>query len=290
MNKKQSNLNRSFATDAWFRLRRNKSAMIALAFIVLIVLLATFADVLADYDTLVIGSNAAERLQGPSFKHLFGTDDMGRDLFARVIHGARYSLTFGLFGSLIVILIGTAVGGASAFFGGKVDAVITFCLDSIHCIPHIMLSLSMMAVLGPGMTNLMIAITVSAAPGVARIIRSIVLDIVKQDYIEAARACGVSSARIIAVHVLPNAIGQIIVNATMEISSLIMSAASLSFIGMGIQPPDPEWGAMLSNSLQFLRTYPHVVIFPGMAIVLTALSFNLLGDGLSEALDPRMKD
>ena len=163
-------------------------------------------------------------------------------------------------------------------------------LDAVICIPNTLLSLSLVAVLGLGFRNLMIAITVSSIPSFARIIRSIVLSVVGQEYIEAARAIGVSSARTIFVHVLPNAIGLIIVNAAMNVSGLIMSAAGLSFIGMGIQPPAPEWGAMLSDSLKYMRTYPHIVIFPGLAIVLTALSFNLLGDGLSEALDPRMKE
>ena len=153
-----------------------------------------------------------------------------------------------------------------------------------------LLSLSLVAVLGTGFVNLIIAITVTAIPSYARIVRSIVLGIVRQEYIEAARAIGVSSARTIFAHVLPNAIGLIIVNVTMNIAGLIMSAAGLSFIGMGIQPPSPEWGAMLNDAMDYMRSYPHLVIFPGLAIMLTALSFNLLGDGLSEALDPRMKD
>ena len=215
---------------------------------------------------------------------------MGRDLFLRVIYGARYSLTFGIVCTLFSLIFGAVLGASAAFFGGRVDSAITFVLDAVICIPNTLLSLSLVAVLGLGFRNLMIAITVSSIPSFARIIRSIVLSVVGQEYIEAARAIGVSSARTIFVHVLPNAIGLIIVNAAMNVSGLIMSAAGLSFIGMGIQPPAPEWGAMLSDSLKYMRTYPHIVIFPGLAIVLTALSFNLLGDGLSEALDPRMKE
>lgn len=290
MKKKALSASAAPGADIWFRLSKNKASMAGLIFILILIALALSADLMADYNTMVVGTSPEERLQGPSFKHFFGTDDMGRDIFFRIIFGARYSLSFGIVCTFFAIVIGCMLGAATAFFGGRVDTIITFCLDAIICIPGILLSLSMVAVLGAGFTNLMIAITVSSIPGFARIIRSIVLGIVRQEYIEAAKACGVSSFRCIFVHVLPNAIALIIVHAAMAIAGLIMAAAGLSFIGMGIQPPAPEWGAMLSDSLKYLRTYPHMVIFPGMAIVVTALSFNLLGDGLSEALDPRMKE
>ena len=275
--------------DMWYRLRRNRAAMFGLGMIVIFILAALAGIVFID-DAAVFETNPDARLQSPSSEHIFGTDDMGRDLFLRVIYGARYSLTFGIVCTLFSLIFGAVLGASAAFFGGRVDSAITFVLDAVICIPNTLLSLSLVAVLGLGFRNLMIAITVSSIPSFARIIRSIVLSVVGQEYIEAARAIGVSSARTIFVHVLPNAIGLIIVNAAMNVSGLIMSAAGLSFIGMGIQPPAPEWGAMLSDSLKYLRTYPHIVIFPGLAIVLTALSFNLLGDGLSEALDPRMKE
>ncbi|HIU44529.1 MAG TPA: ABC transporter permease [Candidatus Ventrousia excrementavium] len=275
--------------DMWYRLRRNRAAMFGLGMIVIFILAALAGIVFID-DAAVFETNPDARLQSPSSEHIFGTDDMGRDLFLRVIYGARYSLTFGIVCTLFSLIFGAVLGASAAFFGGRVDSAITFVLDAVICIPNTLLSLSLVAVLGLGFCNLMIAITVSSIPSFARIIRSIVLSVVGQEYIEAARAIGVSSARTIFVHVLPNAIGLIIVNAAMNVSGLIMSAAGLSFIGMGIQPPAPEWGAMLSDSLKYMRTYPHIVIFPGLAIVLTALSFNLLGDGLSEALDPRMKE
>ena len=276
--------------EIWHRLRKNKAAMAGLVFVVIITLLALFAGVIANYDTKVIKTYPKERLQRPSLKHPFGTDDMGRDLFARVIHGARYSLAFGIVCTLAAMIIGGVLGAVAAFFGGVVETVIMFLADTISCIPGTLLSLSLMAVLGPGLKNLMIAITFGGIPIFTRIIRSIVLGIVRQEYIEAARASGVSNMRTIFLHVLPNAIGLIIVNFTMNVAGRIMAASALSYIGMGIQPPDPEWGAMLTDALKFLRTDPHVVIFPGMAIVITALSFNLLGDGLSEALDPRLHD
>lgn len=213
--------------DVWRRLRRNKAAMFGLVVIILIILAAIFADVIADYDTQVIGTNPDERLIPPCAEHIFGTDAAGRDIFARVVHGARYSLSFGLLCAVLALVLGAALGASAAFFGGKVDLIITFIIDAVTCIPGMLLSLSLVAVLGTGFTNLIIAITVTAIPSYARIIRSIVLGIVRQEYIEAARAIGVSSARTIFVHVLPNAIGLIIVNVTMNIAGLIMSAAGL---------------------------------------------------------------
>lgn len=280
----------SFYADVFYRLKKNKTAMVALVVIVIITLLAIFAGVIADYDTQVIQSNPAERLQKPSARHIFGTDSMGRDLFARVIYGARYSLTFGLICTFTGLIFGCLFGAAAAYFGGAVDTILMFIFDCITCIPGLLLSLTLVTVLGPGMVNLVLAITISAIPGYARSIRAIVMGIVRQEYIEAARAIGVSHWRVIAKHVLPNAIALIIVNATMHIAGFIMSAAGLSFIGMGIQPPSPEWGAMLNESREAMRMFPHTVLVPGLAIVVTALSFNLLGDGLSEALDPRMKE
>lgn len=277
------------AADMWFRLKQNKAAMFGLVVVIFLIVAAIVAQFAIDYSD-VVEPNADECLQAPSREHIFGTDDKGRDLFIRVMYGAKYSLTFGIVCTLFSLLAGAALGAAAAFFGGKVDSAITFVVDAAMCIPGTLLSLSLVAVLGKGFINLIIAITISSIPSFARIVRSILLTVVEQDYIEAAHALGVSNLRIIFVHALPNAIGLIVVNAAMNVSGLIMSAAGLSFIGMGIQPPNPEWGAMLSDALEYMRICPHIVIFPAIAIVLTALSFNLLGDGLSEALDPRMKE
>ena len=277
------------AADIWRRFRKNKPAMVGMMMIVLIVLLALFADILADYDMRAIEQHPEERLQGPSLGHPLGTDAFGRDLFARVLHGARYSLLFGVACTLIALVGGGIIGAASAYLGGMVDNIIMRALDAFMCIPGMLLALSLVAAFGAGLNSIMIAISISSIPGCARIVRSVVLSIVGQEYIEAAKACNLGAFRIIVLHVLPNAMGTIIVNATMNIAGLIMAAAGLSFIGMGIQPPAPEWGAMLSESIKYMRTHPHVVIIPGMAIVITALSFNLVGDGLAEALDPRLK-
>ena len=212
--------------DMWYRLRRNRAAMFGLGMIVIFILAALAGIVFID-DAAVFETNPDARLQSPSSEHIFGTDDMGRDLFLRVIYGARYSLTFGIVCTLFSLIFGAVLGASAAFFGGRVDSAITFVLDAVICIPNTLLSLSLVAVLGLGFRNLMIAITVSSIPSFARIIRSIVLSVVGQEYIEAARAIGVSSARTIFVHVLPNAIGLIIVNAAMNVSGLIMSAAGL---------------------------------------------------------------
>lgn len=276
--------------DVWFRLKKNKAAMCGLIVIIIIALLAIFADVIADYETKVIAQYPSERYQTPSWEHPFGTDAYGRDIFARVIHGARYSLMFGIICTAVSLVGGSLVGASAAFFGGKVENIIMRILDTIACIPAMLLTLSLVSAFGAGLQSLMLAISIGSIPAFARLVRSVVLTVVRQDYIEAAKATGVGTFRTIVFHVFPNAIGIIIVDATMNIAGLIMSAASMSFIGMGIQPPAPEWGAMLSEAQSMMRLHPHTVLFPGMMIILTALSFNLLGDGLSEALDPRMKD
>lgn len=282
--------NNSQWADIWFRLRRNKPAMLGLAVLCLIALLAISADLLADYDTMAIAHNPQDRLQGPSLEHLLGTDAYGRDMFARVIHGARYSLTFALVCTFFGVTGGVLVGATAAYMGGKVDNVIMRALDAFNCLPPMLLSLSLVSALGMGLKSIIIALSISAIPSYARIVRSVMLTVVQQEYVEAAKACGIGTLRIILGHVIPNAIGIIIVNATMNMAGLIMTAASLSYIGMGIQAPAPEWGAMLSEGQMHMRTHAHMMLVPGLAILVTALSFNLLGDGLSEALDPRMKD
>ena len=276
--------------DIWFRLKKNKLAMIGLVLVALVVLLAVFADVLADYDTMAIEQHPEIRLQGPSVEHILGTDAYGRDIFARIAHGARYSLTFALVCTVISLIGGTLVGAAAAYAGGAVDNVIMRILDAFFCMPAMLLTISLSSVLGMGLKSIIIALSISSIPGYARIVRSVMLSISQQEYIEAARANGFGSFRIIVGHMVPNAISILIVNAMMSMAGLIMSAAALSYIGMGIQAPAPEWGAMLQEGQSYMRDHFSMVLIPGLAIVITALGFNLLGDGLSEALDPRMKD
>ena len=275
--------------DIFRQLRRNVPAMIGLVIICLLVLMALFADVIVDYDVDVTGMNPSEQFQPPSAEHWFGTDNYGRDLFARVVYGSRISLQLGVITTAACLVIGGLLGAIAGYYGGLVDSIIMRILDTLMAIPAVLLSLAIVASLGPGLRNLMIAITISRIPGFARVIRSSILTVVGQEYIEAAKSCGTSEARIILRHILPNALGPIIVQSTMTIAQNILAAAGLSFIGMGIAPPMPEWGSMLSEAREYMRYVPHMAIFPGLALALSALSFNLLGDGLRDAFDPKMK-
>ncbi len=281
---------KSQARSVWNRFRRNKIASVGLVIFLMIALCAIFADVLADYQQLAITQNEEERMSPPSAEHIFGTDNYGRDMFARIIHGARNSLAIGISSTLIALLLGCILGGLAAYYSGVVDNTIMRLLDMIACIPSILLALTIVFALGASMVNLLTAITIAIVPGFTRVIRSAMLPVIGQEFIEAARACGATDFRILARYIIPNAIGPILVQGTMSVASLIMTAASLSFIGMGVQPPAPEWGSMLAEAREYIRYVPHMVIIPGMAIVLTALSLNLIGDGLRDALDPRLKN
>ncbi|HIV22838.1 MAG TPA: ABC transporter permease [Candidatus Merdiplasma excrementigallinarum] len=275
--------------EFWRRFRKNKTAVLGLVILIIILSMALFADLIVPYSKC-IDQVGADRLQGSSMAHFFGTDELGRDLFARVVHGSRYSLLIGLATSLMALVIGAVLGASAGYFGGWVDNVISRIVDVFMCVPPILLSLAVVAALGTNLRNLIIAITVSCVPGNVRLIRSVVLTAAEQDYVEAAKSYGASNARIIFRYVLPNAMGPIIVNTTMSISDMMLSAAGLSFIGMGIQPPSPEWGALLSNAQIYLFSAPHMLLFPGLCILFSSLAFNLVGDGLTDALDPKLKD
>ena len=281
---------RSQLSLIWHRLRRNRLAMLGLALMSAILLLAVFADVIADYDTKVVGMNMVERLQTPSAKHWFGTDGYGRDVFARIIHGSRLSLSLSILSMLIAVAIGSMIGAISGYFGGRVDDVLMRLMDMLLAIPPMLMSISIVAALGRSMANLMLALALAYMPVFARVIRSSILSVKDQEFVEAARACGTSDARIILRHIIPNAVGPIIVQATLAMGSSILTISSLSFMGMGIQPPQPEWGTMLYEGRDLIRTSPYLVIFPGAAIAVSVLSLNLLGDGLRDALDPRLKN
>ena len=281
---------RSQLSLIWHRLRRNRLAMLGLALMSAILLLAVFADVIADYDTKVVGMNMAERLQTPSAKHWFGTDGYGRDVFARIIHGSRLSLSLSIISMLIAVAVGSMIGAISGYFGGRVDDVLMRLMDMLLAIPPMLMSISIVAALGRSMANLMLALALAYMPVFARVIRSSILSVKDQEFVEAARACGTSDARIILRHIIPNAVGPIIVQATLARGSSILTISSLSFMGMGIQPPQPEWGTMLYEGRDLIRTSPYLVIFPGAAIAVSVLSLNLLGDGLRDALDPRLKN
>ena len=275
--------------EIWRRFRKNKSAMVGLVVLLLFALIAIFADLIVPYEK-AIEQNGAIRLQAPSSEHLFGTDAFGRDTFARILHGSRVSLSIGFAAVGISLIVGGLLGAAAGYYGGAIDNIIMRIMDVFMCIPGILLALAIVAALGTGMRNLLIAIAISSVPSFVRLIRSVILTVVENDYIEAARSYGAKDFRIIVKYILPNAMGPIIVQATMGIAGTILSAAGLSYMGKGIQPPSPEWGAMLSEARDYMRTTPHLLYFPGFAILISALCFNLVGDGLRDALDPKLKD
>ena len=287
--RRKRDMRREHARETWRLFCKNKAALFGLAILVIFVLVALFADLIVPYEN-AIAQDASVRLDGPSAAHLFGTDKYGRDVFAQIVHGSRRSLSLGVGTTLLSVVIGGLIGACCGFYGGKLDAIVMRICDIVMCIPALLFALAVVAALGADMINLIIAITIISVPSYIRVIRSVILSIVEQDYIYAARLCGTSNWKIILHHVLPNAMGPIIVQASMNVASMMLTAAGLSFIGMGVQQPTPEWGAMLNEARDsMLDGHLHLLLFPGVAIALSALSLNLVGDGLRDALDPRLK-
>ncbi len=274
--------------EIWRRLKKSKTAMFGLVILLIFIASAVFAEAITPYN-MAIKQNIRQRMQGPSVEHWFGTDGFGRDVFARVLHGSRRSLSIGFLATLASLSVGLLFGAAVGYYGGKFDAIVMRFMDILSAIPATLMALAIVAALGSNMTNLIIAIAIARIPAFVRIIRAAILGVVDLEYIEAARAGGAGDFRIIIKHILPNIIGTLIVQTTMTTAQLIMRSASLSFLGLGIQAPEPEWGSLLSEAREFLRPAPYLMIFPGLAIVLSTLSLNLLGDGLRDALDPRLK-
>ena len=274
--------------EIWDAIRRNKAAMLGLVILLLFILITIFADLIAPYE--LVTTQTRDILQPPSAQHWFGTDDLGRDVFARVIHATRVSLAIGLIATVLSVLVGGILGSVAGYKGGKLDEFLMRLMDALMCIPSTLLALAIVAALGTSMTNLILAITISSVPGVARVIRAVIINLVDEDYITAALSYSENDYRIITRYVLPNAVGPVIVYATMSISATILTAAGLSFIGMGVQPPTPEWGYMISEAQGSMRYASYLIMFPGFALLLASLAFNLLGDGLQDALDPKMRD
>ena len=270
------------------QLSKNKLAMIGLVIFVLEIIIAILAPVIAPYDYTSMDFLAINA--GPSAKHWFGCDDLGRDIFSRIIIGSRYSITIGICAIALATLIGCAIGAVAGYYGGWVDNLIMRILDIIQAIPGMLLMIVAAAMLGPGFVNTIITMSIGTIPGMARMLRAQMLKERGNEYIEAETSINCSTFRIIMAHLLPNCMSPIIVQATMGVGQTITLAAGLSFLGLGVQPPAPEWGAMLSNARSFMRTAPHLVIFPGLAIAVTVLALNLLGDGLRDALDPKLKN
>jgi peptide/nickel transport system permease protein len=276
--------------EVWRRFRKSKLAVLGLITLCIILFFAIFADFIVDYEDMAINQHTAIRLQPPSAQHWFGTDEYGRDIFARIIYGARNSFTLAFSATAVALVISCLIGSIAAYYGGLIDNVIMRILDMFMGIPLLLLAIAISASLGPGLRNLILAVTVAQIPGFTRVTRSAILNIVGMEYVEAARSYGSTDASIIAFHILPNAFGLIIVQATMSLATTILTIASLSYIGMGMQPPAPELGAMLSDGKEFMRYYPALVVFPGLTIAISALSLNLVGDGLRDALDPRLRN
>lgn len=287
MNTMNPNKKRSQWRDTWKRLRRNKLAMIGMTLVILLVLMCIFADVIAPYD--YAKQDPTARLEFPSKEHLLGTDNYGRDLLSRIIYGGRISLLVALMAVGISLAVGGFLGATSGYFGSWYEVVVMRFMDILMAIPGILMSVSISAALGGGVFNTALAISVSGIPSYARIMRATVMSIRNQEYVEAARALGSKNMRIIFRQILPNTLAPLIVDTTLRIGMNILQISSLSFIGLGVQPPTPEWGSIMANGRTYIRDFYPLVTFPGIAIMLTLFGFNLFGDGLRDALDPKLK-
>ncbi len=270
------------------RILKSKSALAGFVIITLDLILAIFAPFIAthSYDEMDFMYVLAKPGEGG---HIFGTDDYGRDIFSRLVYGARVSLMVGVVAVGIGALIGTVLGILSGYFGGFLDSLIMRFMDALLSFPYVLLAIAMMAVLGPGLFNAMIAIGVVMVPSFARVVRSAVLNVKNEDFVIASKVLGASNLRVIFHHIFPNIVPSLIIYSSLNFAGAVISEATLSFLGLGIQPPTPSWGSMLSEAKDFLQVAPHMAIFPGLAILLTCLGFNLLGDGLRDVLDPRLR-
>jgi len=286
-NKDTAKKRQSQMHQVWLRFKKNKPAYAGLIIFVLIIILAIAAQIFIPQDKSIV-QDPANRLLPPSGEHLFGTDSFGRDQFSRVAHSAILSLTLGVGCSMMALVMGTIIGGCAALYK-KLDNILMRIIDVLASIPQTLLAIILVAIFGTQLMNLMLAISISGIPLFARLARSTMLGIIDQDYVVAARTYGTSDVRLLWRHVLPNAIGPLIVQTTMSVADMMLQASSLSYIGLGVQPPTPEWGSMLNSGREYLQTHVYLLVYPGLAIVITALSVNLLGDGLRDALDPRLK-
>jgi peptide/nickel transport system permease protein len=280
---------KSQAKAAWMRFRKNRMSRLGLVLFLVMLVAVLGADLYLDKE-MSIKQNIPERFQKPSPKHLLGTDEFGRDVFARVIYGGRISMFVGVATVCVSLTLGSIIGSVAAYYGGAVDNILMRTMDVFMAIPNTLMAISLVAAFGSSMPNLILAMGISQTPRMSRIVRSSVLSVTSQEYVEAARACGARDARIIFRHILPNAMGPILVQVTQTVARSVITISSLSFIGLGISEPTPEWGSMLSAAKTQLRYYPHLAIAPGVAIVLVVMSLTLVGDGLRDALDPRLKN
>ena len=274
--------------EIWRRFRKNKGSMVGLILLIIIALLLICAPLLVDYED-AITMNMAEKLAKPSAEHWFGLDSYGRDLLARVLYGGRTSIGIAVLATISSCIVGSTLGAIAGYFGGKVDSIIMRALDIFMSVPDILFTMAVVFALGANFVNLLIALTLAYFTNYVRLVRSQILSLSELEYVEAARAGGSGSARIILSHIFPNAIGVIIVNTTLNVAKIILYESTLGFLGLGMPPPAPEWGQIISDAREYMRVAPHMLLFPALAIVITACSVNLVGDGLRDALDPHLK-
>jgi peptide/nickel transport system permease protein len=273
--------------DLWRRLRRNRAAIVGAAIVALFVFVAGLAPLLIPFNP--IQGNLGDRLQPPSSAHWLGTDELGRDILSRILFGARISLEIQIVAVLLALVIGVILGAVGGYLGGYVDNLIMRAMDVLLAFPSIFLALAIIAALGTGLFNLMLAAGIASVPQFARIVRGSILSLKEREFVEAALALGSGSNRIMFRHLLPNCLAPIIVQSTLRMATVLLTASGLSFLGLGVQPPTPEWGAMLSNARSYLIVAPHVATIPGLAIMVVVVGFNLFGDGLRDTLDPRLR-
>lgn len=287
---------RTLWADAWRRFKKNKMAVISLIFLLCLALMGIITLVIdwvtndSIYDTLVISQNLTQRFEPPSSSHILGLDEFGRDILLRILWGTRYSLFMSIAAVLAAGIVGIVIGAVAGYYGGRVDNVIMRLMDVVLSLPYMLLAIAIVAALGPGLVNVLISIAIGYVPEFARITRASVMTIREREFIEAAKAVGASDRKIIFQQILPNAMAPLIVEVTMAIAGAILSIAGLSFLGLGIQPPLPEWGAMLTNARGYIRDAWHITVFPGLVILVTILALNIIGDGLRDALDPKLKN
>lgn len=280
---------RSFVGEVWHQLRKNKGAILGGAFILLLITLALLGNVIFDYEADIIEQNIENRFIHPCWEHPFGTDNLGRDVFARILYGIRSSLPVSFMAVVVALSVGMLLGAIAGFFGGIAENVIMRLMDVFQAVPTILMAIVLIAVMGISTMSLMLALGLASVPSFSRITRAAVLGVRNQEYIESARAIGCTSAETILQHVLPNCLSPIIVQTTLRMGSAIISASSLSYLGLGVPAPMPEWGALLSAGRAFMIDHGYLTVFPGLTIMITVIAFNMLGDGLRDAMDPKLK-
>ena len=287
---------RSLWQDAWRRFKKNKLAMVGLVFLAILVLIAVgtiVVDLVTNnyiYENYVIKQNLRGRLEPPSLEHPFGLDEFGRDMLLRMLWAVRSSLFMGVIAIIISGILGGLLGAAAGYYGKTTDNVIMRFMDILLAIPSMLLAIAIVAAFGTSLVNVLLAIGISYIPTFARTVRASIMTVKDQEFVEAARAVGANDPTLIFKYILPNAMAPIIVQTTLGVAGAILSIAGLSFIGMGVQPPTPEWGSMLSSARTYIRDSWHITVIPGMGIMLTILALNVVGDGLRDALDPRLKN